>query len=104
MCRQAGVAIVFADSDDYPCIPDVTGEIVYARLQRSREEEPNGYDPASLDRWSETAKAWARGESPGGYAYTTEPPPPQPRHTFVFFISGAKVRNPLAAKALIERL
>jgi uncharacterized protein YecE (DUF72 family) len=104
MARAAGVAIVFADADDYPCIADVSGGLVYARLQRSREEEPTGYDPASLDRWAEVAKGWARGESPSGLPYASEPAPVTPRETYVFVISGAKVRAPAAAKALIERL
>lgn len=104
MARAAGVGIVFADADDYPCIPDISGDIVYARLQRSREEEPMGYDVDALDRWAETARAWSRGESPAGFPYSLEHAPRQPRETYVFFISGAKVRNPAAAKALIERL
>ena len=104
MARAAGVAIVFADADDYPCIADISGELVYARLQRSREEEPTGYDAAALDCWAGTAKSWARGESPAGFCYTAEPAPPQPRETYVFVISGAKVRAPLAARALVERL
>jgi uncharacterized protein YecE (DUF72 family) len=37
MARAAGVAIVFADSDDYPCIADLSGDFSYARLQRCRE-------------------------------------------------------------------
>ena len=32
------VAIVYADSDDYPAIVDVTADFVYARLQRSAAE------------------------------------------------------------------
>jgi len=35
---------------------------------------------------------------------TISPPPRAPRDTHVFFISGAKARNPAAAQALIERL
>jgi uncharacterized protein YecE (DUF72 family) len=104
MARAAGVAIVFADSDDYPCIPDLSGDLVYARLQRSREAEETGYSAAELDGWARTAKAWAKGESPEGFAYCAEPPASRARETYVFFISGAKVRNPLAARALIERL
>ena len=104
MARAAGVAIVFAEADDYPCIPDLSGDFVYARLQCSNEEEPAGYSPAALDKWAETARAWAQGESPPGFDYAAEPPPARPRETFVFFISGAKVRNPLAAAALIKRL
>jgi uncharacterized protein YecE (DUF72 family) len=104
MARAAGVAIVFADADDYPCIADLSGDFIYARLQRSREGVATGYRAEALDRWAEVAKAWARGESPAGFPYVAEPPPPQPRDTYVFFISGAKARNPAAALALIERL
>ena len=104
MARAAGVGIVFADADDYPSIPDLSGDFAYARLQRSRAEQPTGYDAAALDRWATTAKAWSRGESPPGFPYSADPPPPRPRDTYVFFISGAKERNPAAATALIDRL
>ena len=104
MARKAGVGIVFADAEDYPCIADISGDVVYARLQRAFEEEPTGYDAAALDGWAEMARSWARGESPPGVCYTLDPAPKQPRQTYVFFISGAKVRNPAAARALIERL
>jgi uncharacterized protein YecE (DUF72 family) len=104
MARAAGVAIVFADADGYPCIADLSGDFVYARLPRSREAEPAGYAPDELDRWADAAKAWGRGESPPGFPYAGAPPPVGPRDTYVFFISGAKVRNPAAAQALIARL
>ena len=104
MARAASVGIVFADAEDYPCIADISGDIVYARLQRAREEEPTGYDAKALERWAAVARAWGAGESPPGFPYTSEPAPRQPRETYVFFISGAKVRNPAAARALIERL
>ena len=104
MARAAGVAIVFGEAEDYPLIPDLSGDFVYARLQCSREEEPGGYGAKELDRWAEVAKGWVRGESPEGFPYAADPPPPKPRETYVFFISGAKVRNPLAARALIDRL
>jgi uncharacterized protein YecE (DUF72 family) len=104
MARAAGVAIVFADAADYPCIPDLSGSIVYARLQRCIEEEATGYGGDSLDRWASIATHWSRGESPAGFPYAAEAVPPKPRDTYVFFISGAKVRAPLAARGLIERL
>lgn len=104
MARAAGVAIVFGDSDDYPCVADVSGDFVYARLQCTREEEPTGYSPAALDRWAATARAWAAGESPPGLRYNAEPAPIVPRETYIFMIAGAKVRAPQAAMALIERL
>ena len=105
MARDAGVAIVFAEDDVYPCISDLSGDFVYARLQSSREDERLGYSEAELDRWAETARDWSRGKGP------KQPPPiaahagaAGPRDTYIFFIAGAKVRNPLAAQALIERL
>ncbi len=105
MARAARVGIVFAEDDVYPCIPDLSGDLVYARLQASREEEPLGYSSDALDRWADIAAAWSRGEAPGDLAYGhPEQPDPAPRDTYIFFIAGAKVRNPLAAQALIERL
>ena len=98
------MGIVFAESDDYPCIADLSGDLVYARLQRSREEEPAGYPDAELDAWAEVAKAWARGETPPQFPTCAEPAPVKPRDTYVFFISGFKERNPLAAMKLIGRL
>jgi uncharacterized protein YecE (DUF72 family) len=104
MARAAGVGIAFADSDQFPCIADMSGDLVYARLQRSRAEVPTGYPPAELDRWAAVAKGWARGESPQGFPHVAKAPGPRAREVYVFFISGAKERNPTAAEALIERL
>ncbi len=104
MARAAKVGIAIADSDEFPCLADLSGDLVYARLQRSREEEATGYPAAELDRWAEVAKGWARGESPEGFPYLAKPPKPRVREVFVFFISGAKERNPAAAEALIGRL
>jgi uncharacterized protein YecE (DUF72 family) len=104
MARAAKVAIAFADSDEFPCIADLSGDLVYARLQRSGEDVETGYPPAELDRWAEVANGWARGESPEGFPYVAKPPMPRARETYVFFISGAKERNPAAAETLIGRL
>lgn len=87
LARAKNAAIVFADSDDYPCIDEPTADFSYARLQRAADDVPNGYTAIALDEWAAKAKSWAkRGD------------------TYVFFIAGAKVRNPAAAQALIKRL
>ncbi len=104
MARAAGVAIVFADSDEFPCIADLSGDFAYARLQRSRAEAATGYSGPELDRWAEVAKDWARGDSPAGFPYVARPPKPRAREAYVFFVAGAKQRNPSAAEALIGRL
>jgi len=93
LARRAGVAIVFADSAEYPTIEDQTAGFTYARLQRAREDEPAGYDPATLDRWAAAARQWAAGEANG-----------PGRDVFIFMINGAKIRAPAAARALLARL
>ena len=104
LCRKAGVAIVYAESADYPAIADVTGDFVYARLENAVEEEPQGYSSDALDHWAKVAKDWAGGGSPEGLPYAADRAPKTPRDTFIFMINGAKVRAPAAAQALISRL
>ncbi|HKP35205.1 MAG TPA: DUF72 domain-containing protein, partial [Sphingomicrobium sp.] len=87
LCRARNVAVVFEDSDDYPCIEADTADFAYARLQRMREDLPVGYDDASLDGFAARAREWRK----RGDAY-------------IFMINGAKVRAPAAALALQERL
>jgi uncharacterized protein YecE (DUF72 family) len=87
LARKYNVAIVFADDDDFPAIDEPTADFTYARLMRTKEEVETGYDTAALGRWAKRAKEWAkRGD------------------VFVYFISGAKVRAPAAAQALIKKV
>jgi uncharacterized protein YecE (DUF72 family) len=87
LARKHGVAIVFASGADYPEIDEPTSDFTYARLMGTKDDVEAGYPPADLDKWAQRAKAWAeRGDA------------------FVYVISGAKVRNPAAAMAMIERV
>ena len=38
LCRARNIAVVFEDSDDYPCIEADTADFAYARLQRMSED------------------------------------------------------------------
>lgn len=105
LCREAGVAIVFADSPQYPAIADLTADFVYARLEAGEDENPLCYPEADLPRWAAAAKTWAAGGRPEGLPYVEDSEPPKtPRETFVFFIHGGKVRAPSAAQELIRQL
>lgn len=87
LARRYKAAIVFAESDEFPQIDEPTADFTYARLMRSKETLATGYAAADLTRWAAEAKAWAkRGDA------------------FVYFIAGAKLRNPAAAAALIAKL
>ncbi|KQX24853.1 MULTISPECIES: DUF72 domain-containing protein [unclassified Sphingomonas] len=105
LARDRGCAVVFADHAEYPMIADLTAPFVYARLQQSRADEPTGYDAAELDRWAGIARAWAAGKAPEGLAYAAPATDgAKARDVFLFFIAGAKERNPAAAQALIAKV
>ncbi len=105
LARAAGVAVVCADSAEHPRIADVTSDFVYARLQRAREEEPEGYPAEELDRWAGIAREWAGGGSPRDLTYgAPDTAAVQPRQVYMFMINGAKIRAPAAAQSLLTRL
>lgn len=103
--RAANVAVVLADSPKYPLLADVTSDFVYLRLQDSQAEVETGYAPQALSRWTKLAKAWEQGEEPKECPRIGAKPAPKiPRDVFVYFIAGAKERNPAAAAAMIKLL
>jgi uncharacterized protein YecE (DUF72 family) len=101
LSRRHGTGIVIADHERHPQIADLTADFVYARLMRSQADVATGYDETSLARWAGIAKNWASGQRPDDLRHVTESPSDgRRRDVFVYFISGAKVRNPAAAIAL----
>ena len=104
LARDKSVAIVFADSDKYPMIADVTADFVYQRLQRTVESEKTGYSSAAIKKWAAHAETWASGGAPKDFPLLAKAPAKKKRDVFSFMISGAKVRAPAAAMALIEAL
>jgi len=87
LAREHAVAIVYAKDEDYPEIDQPTAEFAYARLMASREDLEAGVTEAELDDYARRMRNWAkRGD------------------VFAYFISGAKIRNPAAAQALIQKL
>jgi uncharacterized protein YecE (DUF72 family) len=102
LARRFNIAIVFADSEKYPAIADVTADFTYARLQRTNEDVATGYSPSDIAAWLGHARAWEKGEVPKGLPRLGDGATSKgKRDVFVYMISGAKVRNPAAAMALI---
>jgi uncharacterized protein YecE (DUF72 family) len=104
LARKYNAAIVFADSQKYPAIADATSDFVYCRLQETREDVPTGYKPAQIKNWVEAAKTWEAGGTPKGLKAIGPAPAKKTRDVFVYFIAGAKVRNPAAATAFLKAL
>lgn len=104
LCRAAGVAIVYADSADYPAIADVSGDFVYSRLENAEGRFAAGYAPSKLDEWADAVRVWAQGGMPEGLPTFGAAAEKRARDVFVFMINGAKEKAPAAAMALIERV
>src|SRR5262249_46395890 len=105
LLRRYSVAVAAIESGKHPPIAALTTDFVYARLQRTSETVPTGYPPAALDGWAQRARSWADGGAPADLPVISgEAPPKGKRDVFLYMISGAKVRAPAAAMALIQRL
>jgi uncharacterized protein YecE (DUF72 family) len=88
LARSKGMAIVHSDHPEYPLIEADTADFIYARVMKAQEDLAAGYSAADLDFWADKARNWAA----------------ESRDVYLFFISGAKVRNPAAARAVIDQL
>ena len=99
--------VVFTDHATYPSLADVTGDFVYARLQRGQDTIPTAYPAKELDAWTGRLRAWAQGKTPDDLPHVDAASTPKksaPRDVFAYVIHEGKIRAPAAAMALIERL
>jgi len=105
LLRQHKTPVVFAEHDTYPAIADVSGDFIYARLQRGSDAIATGYPPKELDAWAKRAQTWAAGGAPADLpSIDAKPAKKAARDVFLYVIHEGKVRAPAAAMALIERL
>lgn len=101
LARKYGATIVCADHPEYPMIADVSGDFVYARLQKGEDGNPHCYPDTGLQEWAGRLKSWADGDEPDdlpriGSAAAEK----TPRDVYAFFITGGKVRAPAGAQRL----
>jgi uncharacterized protein YecE (DUF72 family) len=105
LLRRHDVALVFADSVDWPYFEDVTSDFVYLRLHGSEQLYTSGYEDAALDRWAARIRSWAAGREPGDAKRIGGPAPKRRgRDVYVYFDNDAKVRAPVDARALARKL
>ena len=87
LLSKHNATVVYAEDDDFPKIRHAGADFAVARLMQSKSDEPSGYSKADIDRFAKMATDWSKKQD-----------------VFVFFISGAKERNPAAAMALEAKL
>jgi uncharacterized protein YecE (DUF72 family) len=85
LARKYNAAIVFTDAEKFPTIDEPTADFTYARLMNTNTDIETGYTARDLGQWAKRARTWAKQGD-----------------VFIYFISGAKLRAPAAAQALIK--
>jgi len=106
LLREYGVALVCADTVEWPLLMDVTADFIYCRLHGSEQLYVSGYDDKALDRWATRVRIWTEGGEPDDADRVLEPTKPliTGRDVYVYFDNDAKVRAPFDAKSLMDRL
>ena len=103
LLRRHDIALVVADTVEWPLLMDATSDFVYVRLHGSRQLYASGYGPKALDRWAYRIHGWTAGrEAEGDHA--GGPARRRSRDVYVYFDNDAKVRAPFDALNLIKRL
>jgi uncharacterized protein YecE (DUF72 family) len=106
LLRKFALPAVYTDHAAYPNIADITGDFVYARLQRGQDKIPTAYPPQDIAAWAARLRSWAEGKAPADLPLVAPAKAPKiaPRDVFAYVIHEGKVRAPAAAMALIARL
>jgi len=104
LARKHGAAIVYAHHETYPEIADITADFVYARLQQTAAKVETGYTTAEIKKWTAIAQEWSEGKTAKTLPTVGKAAKPGPTEVFVYFIAGAKERNPAAAMAMLKEL
>ena len=105
LLRKHGIALVCADTVEWPLLMDLTADFVYCRLHGSEELYTSGYDDRALKRWAGRVAAWAKGTEPKeplGVAAEPARKRAGGRDVYVYFDNDAKVRAPVDAEHLAQ--
>lgn len=106
LLRQYNVALVCADTVEWPRLMDVTSDFIYCRLHGSEVLYTSGYSDDALDQWAARVAAWATGQevADGDHASPKPARHRSARHVFVYFDNDAKVFAPKDAHSLTQRV
>ena len=106
LLREHDIALVCADTVDWPRLMDLTSNFVYVRLHGSKVLYVSGYEDVDIDTWACRVAAWATGKEPADAERVITKPAAKrnARDVYVYFDNDAKVRAPFDAQSLILRV
>ena len=105
LLRQYNVALVCADTVEWPRLMDLTADFVYCRLHGSEQLYTSGYSDEALDTWADRVATWARGGEviEGDHASQKPGRKRAARDVFVYFDNDVKVYAPKDARTLRDK-
>jgi uncharacterized protein YecE (DUF72 family) len=104
LLRRHRLALVCADTVDWPLLMDATADFVYCRLHGSKELYRSGYGRREIARWADRVRAWRDGTPMRDGTFVAPPVPARPRDVYVYFDNTDKLMAPRDAQALMQRL
>ncbi|HWA19267.1 MAG TPA: DUF72 domain-containing protein [Devosia sp.] len=105
LLRRYDIALVCADTVDWPLLMDLTADFVYCRLHGSTELYRSRYSEAELDRWAERIRAWSTGQPMADGNFVSAPvADKKPRDVFLFSDNTDKLQALDNARGLMARL
>ena len=106
LLRRHNIALVCADTVEWPRLMDITSDFVYCRLHGSKVLYTSQYGPEELDQWAARIALWVNGQevADGDHAISKPARQRATRDVFVYFDNDAKVFAPKDAHALAHRV
>jgi len=106
LLRKWNVALVCADTVEWPLLMDVTSDFLYCRLHGAEVLYASGYDEKALNAWARRIVDWAQGGEPKDAVRVIGKTAAKrsKRDVFVYFDNDAKVRAPYNAQSLQQKV
>jgi uncharacterized protein YecE (DUF72 family) len=105
LLRKYNVALVCADTVEWPRLMDVTSDFIYCRMHGSEVLYASGYDAKAVGQWAKRAALWAQGREPADATRIGGPAKARAkRDVFVYFDNDVKVRAPRDAHAFQKKV
>ena len=105
LLRKHDIALVCADTVEWPLLMDITSDFIYVRLHGSTELYKSAYGQPAIRRWAARVKAWRDGKPmTDGHFIHPRQPRLRPRDVFLYFDNTDKLQAPKDALALMKQL
>jgi uncharacterized protein YecE (DUF72 family) len=105
LLRKHDIALVCADTVEWPLVMDLTADFVYVRLHGSTELYRSAYGRPALKRWAARVTAWRDGKPmTDGNFISAKQPRHRRRDVFLYFDNTDKLQAPRDALSLMRIL